>query len=96
MWLKSAGVDQALRYWIEGPIAGAAGALATWAGAAIAFAPLRRAAFAFLIVAAGALAGLLLAWSADIDIPAALFVPWQGLVAAVLGACLARFSDRTT
>ncbi len=93
VWLKSAGLDEAARFWIEAPLAGAAGALFTWAGAAIAFAPLRRAAFAFLIVAAGTLAGLLLPWSAGIDIAAALFVPWQGLVAAVLGACLAKSTD---
>jgi hypothetical protein len=93
VWLKPAGVGEAARFWIEGPIAGAAGALATWAGAAAGVARLRRASCAFLIVAAGAVAGLLLGWSADIDIPAALFVPWQGLVAAVLGACLAKSTD---
>jgi hypothetical protein len=94
-WLKAAELDQALRYWIEAPLAGAAGAFLTWAGAAIAVPALRRAAAAFLIVTAGALAGFLLPWSSDIDSPAALFVPWQGLVAAVLGALLAPSSDRT-
>ena len=92
VWLKAAGFDQAARYWIEAPIAGAAGALLTWAGVAAAVPALRRAAYALLIVAAGAAAGLLLPWSSDIDNAAALFVPWQGLVAAVIGAALARSS----
>ncbi len=93
-WLKAWGFEEAARYWIEGPVAGAAGALLTWAGAAIGVDRLRRAAPAILTVAAGAVAGLLLPWSAEIDSPAVLFVPWQGLVAAVLGASLAHSSDR--
>lgn len=93
-WLKEAGFDQAARYWIEAPIAGAIGALITWAGVASVVPALRRAAAALLIVAAGALAGLLLPWSSDIDNAAVLFVPWQGLVAAVIGACFAGSSDQ--
>ena len=80
------------RQYVSGVVAGAVGALLTWAGAAY-FSPiLRHRVAAACIAGAGAVLGLLLPLSMSADHPSILFVPWQTGVAAMLGHFLARRS----
>jgi hypothetical protein len=88
-WLMDAAVPEVARSYATGFIAGAVGALLTWAGAA-AFAPaLRHISTMVLIVSTGALFGLLLPSTSQYDYPAVLLLPWQAAVAAALGYSLA-------
>jgi hypothetical protein len=73
-------------YYVAGALAGAAGAVLTWAGASASAPSLRRLSVATAITATGAVFGLLLPWS--LSLPAVLFVPWQAAVAATFGRIL--------
>ncbi len=84
-WLKASPIPKELTIYFSGFVAGAAGAITTWAGAA-AFAPaLRQATVLVGVVAAGAFLGLLLPFTNSYDHAAILLVPWQTAVAALLG-----------
>jgi hypothetical protein len=92
-WLKSIPIAKQSRMYVSGCLAGAVGALATWAGAAASTRALRRPSVPASIVVAGAALGLLLPISNDYDSPAILLVPWQIAVASLLGVGLGRSRD---
>jgi hypothetical protein len=88
-WPDSGLLFGASSAYVEGLVAGAIGALATWAGAA-AFTPmLRRGRQAAMIVATGALFGLLLPLTNHYDSGAILLLPWQAAVAGMIGFAIA-------
>ena len=88
-WLKAIALPATLRTYVGGFAAGAVGAFMTWAGAAAFTSPLRQISVAASFVSTGALFGLLLPWTNQFDSPAILLLPWQTVVAAILGYGLA-------
>lgn len=94
-WPDVGALFDASSAYVEGLVAGAVGALATWAGAA-AFTPmLRRGRQAAMILATGALFGLLLPLTNHYDSGAILLLPWQAAVAAMIGFAIAPTRPRS-
>ena len=88
-WLAATAWPDNLKTYVIGFVAGAVGALLTWAGAA-AFAPaVRLMWWPLAFGAAGALLGLLLPFTNHYDNAVILLVPWQAAIAALLGLGLA-------
>jgi hypothetical protein len=89
-YLKISAIPDTPRYYLTGFVAGAVGALLTWAGMARFSPDLKNRSAAVSVGAAGAVLGLLLPQSLSGDPPIILFVPWQAGVAATLGWFLAK------
>ncbi len=89
-WLDPLDLSETASLAVSGIIAGALGAVATWAGVAGVEPALRERAQAVTFAVIGAFFGILLAASINLDYPIVLFVPWQVAIAYGLGAALAR------
>lgn len=89
-WLGAAPMVLTLKSYAAGFVAGAVGALITWAGAATCVPSLRRNATVASITATGAVLGLLLPLTNNYDSGIVLLVPWQTAIAALFGFHLSR------
>jgi hypothetical protein len=92
-WLKATTIPETLRMHVSGFLAGALGAVVTWAGAACRTPKLAQLSTALVFASIGALFGLLLPLTNNYDSPAVLLLPWETAIAAMLGASLTLRKD---
>lgn len=92
--LQGTAVPHSVSIYLAGFVAGAVGALITWAAVALYAVQLRRGAVIATFLGTGALFGLLLPATNTFDTGLVLLVPWQVAIAAVIGLNLVPESTR--
>jgi hypothetical protein len=84
-WPQAIDIAKTYKSYVTGFVAGAVGALLTWAGAAAHLPELRNSRVAATVTATGALFGLLFPATDIFDSGLVLLLPWQAAVAAIIG-----------